>query len=82
MATLTVTVPNAKAAAVLAAIERLWKSEAVNLYYGGLPAGYEADTAQNQAQACIRAFLTRAYQDEVRRQAVNAIPPSDDPGVS
>ena len=82
MATVSVTIPPAKAATTLAGVERIYKGDAVNLYFGGDPAGYEALTAADRAHACLKAFLTRAYQNEVRRQAEAMLPPPDDPGIT
>jgi len=69
----SITVPNPDAADVLAALERQYRSHAINFFFTGDPAGYDALTGPQQARECIKAalrILTRNYRRELAEQAV------------
>lgn len=82
MASVTITIPNPVALDVLAGLEQAWRGETINLYFGGVPAGYDSLTATEKAQACLRAVCHRAYTNFKRRQAEQAILPPPDPGIT
>ena len=74
MATIAeIIVPNADAPDVLAALEQNYRSEAINMFHSGSPAGYDALSGVNKARDCIRAFLriqTRNYRRRVAQEAI------------
>ena len=66
-----INVPNADAPDVLAGLEAQFKSAAINRFHGGLPAGYEAQTAAQRARDCLRIVCIQAAA-RTRRQAAEA----------
>ena len=75
MATIpSITVPNPDASDVLAALEQQYRPHAINFFFAGDPAGYEALTGPQQARECIKAalrILTRNYRRALAEQAVS-----------
>ena len=74
MATIpSIDVPNPDAADVLAALEQAYRSDAINMFHSGSPAGYDALSGVNKARDCIRAFLrvtTRNYRRRLAQEAI------------
>ena len=66
-------VPNPDAPDVLAALEQSYRSDAINMFHSGSPAGYDALSGVNKARDCIRAFLrvtTRNYRRRLAQEAI------------
>lgn len=81
MATVSVDINNADVPEVLAAVEEQYRSHAINLFFSGNPATYDALSAQNKGKALLAAFLrvtTRNYRRRLAQEAVN----TSDPDVS
>lgn len=81
MANVTISVNNADVSDTLAALEQRFRADAINFYYSGDPAGYEALTDANKGRALIAAFL-KVLVRNYRRQVAEAAVAVSDPDVT
>lgn len=73
MATLSLTIPNADVPDAMAAIEQVWKNDAVRLFFGNDQTAYGAATVTARAKALVAAWLvvsTKNYRTQRAQQAV------------
>lgn len=77
MANVTISIPNPDVPDALAALEQRFKSEAINMYFSGSPAGYDALSDANKGKALIGAFLTLLMRNYRKQQAEAAISVTD-----
>lgn len=79
MATIpSITIANADAADGLAALEQQFRAPAINFFFAGDPAGYDALTGPQKARECLKAairILTRNYRRVQAEQAVSVADP-------
>lgn len=79
MATIpSITIANADAADGLAALEQQFRAPAINFFFAGDPAGYDALTGPQKARECLKAairILTRNYRRALAEQAVSVADP-------
>ena len=69
MANITLTIPNADVAEVLAAVESRWKPDAVRIAHGGDTAAFEALAPAQRLRQCLAAMLRVYVRNERRSKA-------------
>lgn len=73
MANVTVSVAPIDVPDTLAALEQQFRAQAINTFFAGDPAGYDALTGPQKARECLKAairILTRNYRRTQAEQAI------------